>query len=229
MFELLKKEVEKYYSKQIEKLHKEEKSDIIIWYGTNLTKVKYKNGELEEEKAYNRALKRAIKEKTQDKIEKLNKIELVEKAEDLEYIKINIDWKKSRTWGANPHVETRTNCGMYYGSASGCGYDKESSAIAGALNQSPEVLKVLYMLAEKMLAENGDNVYYYTGCSDCISWRNSIGYGSGYDILPYFEGGVGISCFEHILNKCGYKWQTMGRGKTWDCYYIGKKGGAENE
>lgn len=223
MFELLKKEVENYYGKQIEKLHKEEKSDIIMWYGTNLVKVKYKNGELEEEKAYNRALKRAIKEKTQDKIKKLNKIELVEKAEDLEYIKINIDWIRNRTWGANPKVEIRTNQGIYYDAASGCGYDKESSAVAGAFNQSPEVLKVLYTLAEKMIKEVGDIAYYYTGCSDCISWRNSIGYGSGYDILPYFEGGVGISCFESILNKCGYIWRYMGSGKMWDCYYIEKK------
>ena len=225
MFELLKNEVEKYYNKKIEKLYNEKKSDIIMWYGTNLTIVKYKSGELEEEKAYNRALKRALKNIKSDREKRLAKIEMVENAEILEYIRINIDWKKSRTWGANPHVETWTNNrGFYTGSASGCGYDKESSAVAETLNQSPEVLKVLYTLAEKMINENGDDVYYYTGCGDCISWRNSIGYGSGYDILPYFEGGVGISCFEHILNKCGYKWQIMGSGKMWDCYYICKKG-----
>lgn len=223
MFELLKKEVEKYYSKQIEKLHKEGKSDIIMWYGTNLVKVKYKNGELEEEKAYNKALKRAIKEKTQDKIKKLNKIELVEKAEDLEYIKINIDWIRNRTWGYNPKVKVITNISVYEDSASGCGYDKESSAIAGAFNQSNEILKVLYTLAENMLKEVGDIAYYYTGCGGCVSWRNSIGYGSGYDILPYFEGGVGISCFESILNKCGYIWCCMGSSKRWDCYNIEKK------
>lgn len=224
MFELLKKEVQKYFDKKVEKLYNEKKSDIIAWYGTNLTKVKYKNGELEEEKAYNRALKRALKDIESDKEKRLAKIEMVENAETLEYIRINVDWKKSRTWGANPHVETWTNNrGYYTATAGGCGYDKESSAVAETLNQSPEVLKVLYTLAENVLKELGDVAYYYTGCGGCVSWRNSIGYGSGYDILPYFEGGVGISCFESILNKCGYKWQIMGSGKTWDCYYISKR------
>lgn len=224
MFKLLKKEVEKYYNKEVEKLHKEEKSDIIMWYGTNLTKVKYKSGELEEEKAYKRALSRALKELNNNKLKKLNKIELVEKAEDLEYININVDWVYSRTWGYNPKVKVITNISIYEGTASGCGYDKESSAVAGAFNQSSEILKVLYTLAEKMLEEVGDGAYYYTGCGGCVSWRNSIGYGSGYGILPYFEGGVGISCFESILNKCGFVWRCAGSSKRWDCYNINKKG-----
>lgn len=224
MLELLKKEVENYYSKQIEKLHKKEKSDVIMQYGTNLVKVKYKSGELEEEKAYKRALNRALKELNNNKLKKLNKIELVEKAEDLEYININIDWIYNRTWGYNPKVKVITNISVYEDSASGCGYDKESAAIARAFNQSNEILKVLYALAEKMIEKVGDNAYYYTGCGDCVSWRNSIGYGSGYDILPYFEGGVGISCFEDILNKCGYIWRCMGSSKRWDCYSIEKKG-----
>ena len=223
-FELLRKEVEKHYTKEIEKLYKQDKKDIINWYGTNLVKVKYKNGELEEEKAYKRALARALKELNSNKLKKLDKIELAENADELTYININIDWVYNKTWGYNPKVKVITNISTYEDSASGCGYDKESSAVAGAFNQSPEILKVLYTLAENMLEEVGDGAYYYTGCGGCVSWRNSIGYGSGYDITPYFEGGVGVSCFESILNKCGYIWRCMGSSKRWDCYSIEKKG-----
>jgi hypothetical protein len=150
-------------------------------------------------------------------------MEIAENAEELEYIRISVDWIRNRTWGYNPKVEMYTNCGYYTGSASGCGYDKESSAIAEALNSSPEVKKALYTLAEKMLEEVGEiahiSEYAHT------SWRNSIGYGSGYSILPYFEGGVGVGCFESILNKIGYLWHNVGSGKRWDCYNITKKEG----
>lgn len=218
MFELLEKELLKHYAEREEKIKSEEKADIINCYGTNLTRVKYKSGELEEEKAYTRALKRAIKENNKYLQKALEKMEIAENAEELAYIRINVDWVRSRTWGSNPKVELWTNCGYYTGSASGCGYDKESSAVAEALNQSAEVKKALYTLAEKMLEEVGDIAYKSE--LNCISWRNSIGYGSGYSILPYFEGGVGMNCFAHIFEKMGYIWQTAGSGKTWDCYHA---------
>ena len=209
--------------KEGERLKKEEKKVIIECYGTFKTATQYKNGELEEEKAYKRAIKRAINENEKYKNKTLFKIAEAENAEELKYIRINVDWVRNRTWGYNPKVEMWTNCGYYTGSASGCGYDKESSAIAEALNNSPEVMRKLYELAEKMLGEVG-NVAYKSDLN-CISWRNSIGYGSGYSIRPYFEGGVGIGCFESIFNKMGYSWHNAGSGKNWDCYNITKKEG----
>ena len=218
MFELLKKEVLKHYAEREEKIKSEEKTDIINCYGTNLTRVKYKSGELEEEKAYTRALKRAINENNKYLQKALKKMEIAENAEELTYIRINVDWVRNRTWGSNPKVELWTNCGCYTGSASGCGYDKESSAIAEALNQSAEVKKALYTLAEKMLKKMGENAHISEYAH--TSWRDSIGYGSGYSIIPYFEGGVGVNCFAYIFENMGYIWQTAGSGKTWDCYHI---------
>lgn len=222
MFNLLKKEVLKHYAEREEKIKSEEKTVIINHYGTNLTISKYKNGELEEEKAYIKALKRAINENNKFLQEALKKMEIAENAEELEYIRINVDWVRNRTWGSNPKVELWTNRGYYTGSASGCGYDKESSAVAEALNQSAEVKKALYTLAEKMLQEVGETAHISEYAH--TSWRNTIGYGSGYSILPYFEGGVGVNCFAHIFENMGYIWQNTGSGKTWDCYYIRIKG-----
>lgn len=223
MFELLKKEVLKHYAEREEKIKGEEKAIIINHYGTNLTISKYKNGELEEEKAYIKALKRAINENNKYLQEALKKMKIAENAEELTYIKINVDWVRNRTWGRNPKVELWTNCGYYTGSASGCGYDKESAAVAEALNQSAEVKKAFYTLAEKMLEEVGEIAH--TSEYARTSWRNSIGYGSGYSILPYFEGGVGVNCFAYIFEKMGYNWENTGSGKTWDCYHVRIKEG----
>ena len=125
----------------------------------------------------------------------------------MDYINISVEWHKSRTWGNCPRVEVRTNDGYYTGSASGCGYDKESAAVAQALNQSASVLKALYDMKEQNIEKHSHDV---------------LGYGSGYGIRPYFEGGVGISCFRSIFERLGYKWECTGSGKTFDVYKVSR-------
>lgn len=44
---------------------------------------------------------------------------------------IHIEWRKSRTWGNNPVIEN--HCGEKCCSVSGCGYCKESTALADVL------------------------------------------------------------------------------------------------
>lgn len=46
----------------------------------------------------------------------------------------SIIWKRSATWGHNPNVHFR---GEIVGKASGCGYDKESAALAEFLHFLP--------------------------------------------------------------------------------------------
>lgn len=223
MFELLKKEVEKFHERRVEKLQKENAEDVILFYGTNLTIKQYKGGDISEEVACKRSFKRALNLLNKSKNNDFKKIELAENAKDLEYINICVEWKKSATWGVNANAEIETNAGKYSGYASGYGYDKESAAIAEALNQSPEVLKCLYALADKMLTEFGSDAYYYTGCGSCVDWRESIGYGSGHGILPCFEGGVGFNCFTHILEKMGYAKILEKSGERFDFYAFKKE------
>ena len=47
-----------------------------------------------------------------------------------------------------------------------------------------------------------------------------FGYGSGYGVLPSFEDGVGVSCYDRIFNKIGYKFETLSSGKTFDVFRI---------
>ena len=180
----------------------------------------YKAGTISKEEVEQLAIKRATKAIDKETAAQLEKLERIAAAPVLEFVSISVDWKRSATWGMNPSVEVNTNTGHYFGSASGCGYDKESSAIAEALNACDSVLKVIYDYKEKQLAE-GKTDTSRTSCSGRDN-RDIIGYGAGYAAMPYFEGGVGASCFWSILQKCGFK--TIGNhSKHSDFYNIEKE------
>ena len=179
----------------------------------------YQAGTISREKAVELATKRATKEIEKKTAAKLAKLDRVANAPDLTFISVSVDWVRSRTWGYNPHVEVRTNTGTYYGTASGCGYDKESAAIADAFNKCDSILKALYQLKENGLRA-GKTDASKTACTG-VDNRNICGYGSGYSVLPYFEGGVGASCFWSILKDCGYK--TSGHHTKHSDFYSVEK------
>lgn len=172
-------------------------------YSTEKRWSQYTTGMISREKAVELASKRAMKGVEKDTAAKLEKLERVAAAPELEYIAVSVEWVRSKTWGYNPHVEVRTNTGTYTGTASGCGYDKESAAIADAFNKCDSILKALYSLKENGLQE-GKSDASKTACTG-VNNTEICGYGAGYSVLPYFEGGVGSSCFWDILKKCGYK------------------------
>ena len=111
------------------------------------------------------------------------KLDAAEAANDASTIYISVEWKKSRVWGANP-TATVTGSGSYStGYASGCGYDKESAAIAEALNDNPVIMRILYEHADK----GGAFPYGVT------TWAG----------VPSFDGGCGVSVFYNIFISCG--------------------------
>lgn len=181
----------------------------------------YQAGTISREKAAELATKRAIKQIKKETAAKLAQLYRVANAPDLAFVSVSVNWVRSRTWGYNPHVEVITNTGTYTGMASGCGYDKESAAIADAFNKCDSILKALYRLKENGL-KAGKTDASGRACTG-VDNRNICGYGSGYSVLPYFEGGVGASCFWSILKNCGYK--TRGHHtKHSDFYSIEKEG-----
>lgn len=123
-------------------------------------------------------------------------------------ISIDVNWHKSHTWGHNPSVDLQwfDDEGGHYkeccGRASGYGYDKESAAVAEALNR--HFKNILWKARSK-------------------NWKNhpyGIRYSKGF--MPYFEGGVGISCYYRIFEWLGYKMECVASGKTYDKYTIKK-------
>ena len=68
-------------------------------------------------------------------------LERCNNAAPLDLVLIRVEWVKNRTWGNNPRAavsvyNTDGNAEHLNGSASGCGYDKESAAIDHALTES---------------------------------------------------------------------------------------------
>ena len=156
-----------------------------------------------------------INQENENKVKKAeHRLETISKANrKVNSISISVEWTKSRTWGMCPKADIRVcfddnTCDIYNSSRiTGCGYDKESTAIAEALNQCNELLHALYSLKDANI--NKQN-------------RDLFGYGSGYGINPYFEGGVGVSCYPAIFKSIGLKWEGISHGKTYDVYAVKK-------
>lgn len=134
---------------------------------------------------------------------------------ELTSIDISVEWIKSKTWGMNPQATIRffSSDNRVYTHISerisGCGYDKESAATAGAFNQCIPLLKLLYEVKENNIEKSN---------SECIA------YGAGYGVLPYFESGVGFSSHREILKKIGFTLKNSSSGKMFDHYYFVKEG-----
>ena len=104
---------------------------------------------------------------------------------DVERLVIKIDWRRSYMYGYNPHAEYyctfkdgTTKHGRH--TCSGCGYDKASTVVAAVFND----------------------------CCTGMLWRKRHSrkekpYGVRFSWRPYFEGGVGVSCYNAICQFIG--------------------------
>lgn len=119
-------------------------------------------------------------------------------ASSFKALKLNIEWKKSATWGSNPHatlqVWSETGYSCFTATASGCGYCKESAVMAQLFNQS-SVLR-------KLACEAYDNGVETYGLRE--------GFFSG--------GGVGVSSLQNAFKVLGLNLDKVASGKTFDAY-----------
>lgn len=212
-YEMLKREViaenETYCKNMLEAIEKMEtvlqrESTPTRWDQYQKNKITY--NELVEYTS--KRIKRKYEKMLQSDIELLEQIAKTERPEE---ITIYVNWIKNPYWGNNPHAEVTDDKRRYFGSASGCGYDKRTAAIAEAANQSLQILKILCTKKEIELqrGKTGEN-------------KDIIGYGSGYSAIPKLEGGIGISSFRNIFENCGYKWNDYS-GERYDMYIITEK------
>lgn len=129
------------------------------------------------------------------------------------FVDISVEWRKNRTWGANPRAEVRTG-EFYYLSRSigGCGYDKESTATAECFNKDLG-LKKCALVAMYNNAHLPKNKRYING----VHFFNCS--------TSFYEGGCGFSCHRHILELAGFKLIHQCGGKMFNTYYFERKGG----
>ena len=143
------------------------------------------------------------REEAKNTAQRLEALALAESCKLPESVNISVEFTRSRTWGSIPHATITAEQRRTFGTASGCGYDKESAAIASAMNQNPEVMRILYDHAE-----SGEGFPY------------SVHTFAG---LPSFDGGCGVSCFRSVFEACGYEWRQVGNDKTFNAYAITRK------
>ena len=207
--EVLKRKSEKLTSIKEIKTNEAKRLD---WYLLELLPASKKNHVFASVKECKDYLIKRLELRTEKKLKDLvSLIEFNENLQEIESITIDVEWKKNQTWGANPTAKSYIN-GIGFvssGSIGGCGYDKQSTAVANVLNQVPQFIKLMFELKNKS--------------KNCKLKNHEVfGYGSGYGILPSFEGGVGVSCYNAILNKIGYKFETIASGKSFDCFRVSK-------
>lgn len=167
----------------------------------------YTSGKITRDQCAEYAITRQNRRYTKSRDNSLNHADRIAAAPDIKELTISIIWTRSATWGYNPHATITAYCtnGAYFtatGSASGCGYDKRSAAVANAMNQIDSCLKIIYDQRE-----NGHSFY-----------------GSGqHNAYPYFEGGVGIDCYHTIMREAGFEKVSDHGTNTTDFYHYVKK------
>lgn len=122
---------------------------------------------------------------------------------------VSIQWLKNSTWGSNPRATTNKE---YEGRGiSGCGYCKRSTALAEGLNADLSLIQELVIKEEARLNKN-----------PIPTRRDFIGYGSGNNIIPSFEGGVGVDCHKRIIEGLGLTFETSIYTDNLEVYTISK-------
>ena len=143
----------------------------------------------------------------------LSKIDIIKESNnEIESITVQVEWTPSRMWGSNPKATVSVYLNGAYnsyrsGSIGGCGYDKESTAISEALNQIPELLKLLYLIKDSNIDKSNNDLF---------------GYGMSCGILPEFSGGCGVSCYSKNFKTLNMKFEGIAFGKSFNVYKISK-------
>lgn len=164
--------------------------------------------------------------KAKEEAKELAIISMEKSQKPVKSIKINIEWKKSRMWGYNPHAEAwvsfQDGNSDYISdvTCSGCGYDKESTVIAKIFNKY-----LRYALWNKTLEQckrddhnwRVNNAAPYGICAG--KWSE---YNNKMPLLEYrsFSGGIGTSCYYAIAEFIGGKFENIASGKTFDCFLF---------
>lgn len=184
----------------------------LAWYLSQLLPATKKNHVFKSVTELKSYLIDRLEKQTIKKIQSLqNQLIFNDNLQPIEELTITVEWKKSQMWGSNPTAESYINgVGMVSsGSIGGCGFDKQSTAVANVLNQVPQFRKLMFELKDKKSNIKKSN-------------RDLFGYGAGYGILPSFEGGVGVNCYDKIFKAIGYEFKTVSSGKSFDVYQVSK-------
>lgn len=166
----------------------------------------------QEEKAKRAAARKEARETAKE----LLRIESEKNQKPVKSLTILIEWKKSRTWGANPHAtaEVSFQDGTFERQngfkCSGCGYDKTSTVVAEIFNR---------YLKYKLWAKSYEDCRGGHGSGDTGQAPYGIRIGK-YKNIEYrgFSGGIGMSCYPAISEFIGGNMETVATGNSFDVF-----------
>lgn len=184
-------------------------SDLLDRYGTKaLLKAYYKEGATPEEqqKVYDKVCDRFMARLDKRIKEQARCFFDIYNTGNTDGFTVVVEWKRNKTWGSNPRVTLKDGT-EYSGYASGCGYDKESTAVAEALNKDPAIRRALYREKALNIDETNEKIF---------------GYGVR-GLLPQFSGGVGMSSIISCLSRLGFHCSHVSTSTT-DVYTFERGG-----
>lgn len=195
-------------------------------YLTDLQEQRVKSGKFGIKHYAKNIVKKVNKGYNANRIIRLNKVMGTENT--VKRVQLVTEWTRGGVYGA----QAQTTADYYLRDANGnpeykeitgdktggCGYDKYSTALADALNSCDELMRDIYIATEKALQTADKNSDMYG------DGRHLLGYGLSYHKgnLPYFDGGVGASCFWGVLAKVGYKLTANYETKTSNVVTLSK-------
>ena len=163
-----------------------------------------------------KAARRAARKEEKEAAKRAAKLDAIKNAPRVDHIEMNIEWKRSKTWGMNPHLRAWAHyvepdadgsriAPVFESTASGCGYDKLSTVVAACFNHF--LKNELYRKTAKQLGKKPYGVRVFEETNN-----------------RYFEGGVGIECYRAIAEFIGGELVRVARGDSFDCFHFNKKG-----
>ena len=178
--------------------------DALKRYSTETRWNQYKAGKVSREKCAEYATERTARQYEKQEAAEIAEAETIAAAPEMQAISIFINWTRSSgTYNPHAQITVYTDRGTYdaTGSAYGGNYNKESAAIATALNKIPAALKIIYNQRE-----NGIEIY-----------------GTAlYNAAPRYEGGTGVNQIRRILEASQIEMKSHDETKTTDHYYFEK-------
>lgn len=119
-----------------------------------------------------------------------------------ESIRIDIEWRKSRTWGMLPSADVWAGgCHTEARLTSGCGFDKESTVTANCFNGNPAFARIVAICAYLDSLDDAKTYGYY------FDFRGAR-----------FEGAVGFDSHRAIIERAGYELTGQFHPSTADGY-----------
>lgn len=184
-------QIQEYYADAIRKSHNvtvariikgiEEEPGVRDNHLTSLRRHQLEKGQITVDEAIEFAIKSFRKKAEKTLAKNLAEAQKYpEMSEDIKSIDISILWEKNRTWGYIPKVSAvvayLSGCKeTYSGTATGCGCDLRSVAVANALNDCVALRHYMACLKYK----NRDKAENFCGSNESY-----ICYGAGYGVIP---------------------------------------------